>query len=111
MLPDDTFSLYDLRVEVAKPRGEMICNHNVGDYFELKGENLSIPSGQTFSVYALAALIPLLPAKQRETNPNDWMTTDASIACPDANCGGIFIIKRVGKSIFKHSDVSGETLS
>ena len=28
-------------------------------------------------------VLPLLPAKQRPTDPNDWMTTDAEVACPD----------------------------
>ena len=103
---DDTFTLYDLRVEVIGQSGEMVCNHQVGDYFELSGENLSLPPGQTFPLYPLAALLPILPAKQRETHPNDWMTTDTDIACPDPHCGGIFRITRVGKRIFHHGDVT-----
>ncbi len=84
----------------------MVCNHAVGDYFELSGENLSFPPGQTFPLYPLAALLPLLPAKQRETAPADWMTTDADIACPDPNCGAIFRISRIGKRTFRHGDVT-----
>jgi len=61
----DEFTLYDLRVEVVDSRGKMVCNHAIGDYFELSGENLSFPAGQTFPIYPLAALLPLLPAKQR----------------------------------------------
>jgi len=102
----DEFTLYDLRVEVAECRGDMVCNHRIGDFFELRGENLSIPEGQTFSVYALAALLPLLPAKQRETHPHDWMSTDTDVACPDPNCGAIFRIERIGRSTFRHSDVT-----
>ena len=63
----DEFTLYDLRVEVVACRGSMVCNHRIGDYFELSGENLSLPAGQTFPIYPLAALLPLLPAKQRKT--------------------------------------------
>lgn len=103
---DDSFTLYDLRVEVVGQDGEMVCNHKVGDYFELSGENLSLPPGQTFPIYPLAALLPLLPAKQRETHPNDWMTTDTDIACPDPHCGGIFRIRRVGKRVFRHGEVT-----
>lgn len=103
---DDTFMLYDLKVEVFRCEGTMVCNHKIGDYFELRGENLSIPDGQTFTIYALAALLPILPAKQRETHPNDWMTTDMEVACPDPHCGAIFRITRTEKRIFKHSDVS-----
>ncbi|TVQ28545.1 MAG: TIGR04076 family protein [Spirochaetaceae bacterium] len=103
---DDRFELYDIRVEVAECRGRMVCNHRIGDYFEVRGEELSIPSGQTFSIYALAALLPLIPAKQRITHDHDWMTTDTDIACPDPNCGAIFRISRTGKRVFRHSDVT-----
>ena len=41
---------------------------------------LILPPGQGFSLYSLAALLPLLPAKQRVTHPNDWMTTDSELA-------------------------------
>ena len=102
----DEFTLYDLRVEVVECRGEMVCDHRIGDYFELSGENLSLPDGQTFPIYPLAALLPLLPAKQRETGPNDWMTTDMEIACPDPHCGGLFRITRTGRRTFRHGEVT-----
>jgi uncharacterized repeat protein (TIGR04076 family) len=106
----DTFYLYDLKVEVVRCEGKMICGHEVGDYFEVSGESISIPNGKAFSMYALAALLPLLPAKQRETHPNDWMTTDAEVACPDPHCGAIFRVTRIGKRAFKHSEVSAVPL-
>ena len=106
-----TFSLFDLRVEVEQADGmPMICNHRVGDSFELRGENLSLPAGQTFPLYSLAALLPLLPVKQRETHPHDWITTDSLIACPDPNCGGRFRILRMGKTVFNHADVTAVPL-
>lgn len=104
--PNDTFMLYDLKVDVVAPRGNMICNHIIGDYFELKGENLSIPAGKSFSIYALAALLPLLPAKQRPTDKNDWMTTDQEVACPDPHCGALFRITRTKEHVFRHSEVT-----
>lgn len=110
MARDDEFTLYDLRVEVVGNRGEMVCNHQVGDYFELRGENLSLPPGQSFPIYPLAALLPLLPAKQRETHANDWMTTDTDVACPDPNCGAVFRISRTGKTTFRHGDVTRVSL-
>jgi uncharacterized repeat protein (TIGR04076 family) len=106
----DDFTLYDLRVEVVECRGEMVCNHKIGDYFELSGENLSLPPGQTWPIYSLAALLPLLPAKQRNTHPNDWMTTDTDIACPDPNCGAIIRITRTGRTTFRHSEVTAQPL-
>ncbi len=103
---NDEFVLYDLRVEVVGSAEDMVCNHKVGDYFELSGENLSLPPGQSFPIYPLATLLPLLPAKQRETHPNDWMTTDTDIACPDPHCGGMFRITRTGKTTFRHGEVT-----
>lgn len=103
---DDSFTLYDLRVEVIASEQPMVCNHQVGDWFELVGENLRFPPGQSFPLYPLAALLPLLPAKQRMTHPNDWMTTDAIIACPDPHCGGRFRITRTGISTFRHGEVT-----
>ena len=103
---DDSFELWDLRVEVVDGGGEMVCGHKVGDYFELSGENLRLPPDQTFPIYPLAALLPLLPAKQRMTHPNDWMTTDAEIACPDPLCGARFRITRTGTRTFRHSDTT-----
>mgnify|MGYP003623821568 FL=1 len=73
---DDSFELYDLKVEVVAT-GEMVCSHKEGDSFIVQGENLIFPEGAAFSVYSLAALIPILPAKQRMTADNDWMSTDA----------------------------------
>jgi uncharacterized repeat protein (TIGR04076 family) len=102
----DEFTLWDLRVEVIAGDREMVCNHREGDYFELSGENLSLPPGQTFPIYPLAALLPLLPAKQRDTAASDWMTTDTVIACPDPNCGGRFRIIRTGRTTFRHGEVT-----
>jgi uncharacterized repeat protein (TIGR04076 family) len=102
----DEFLLYDLRVEVIAGDKPMVCNHAIGDYFELSGENLTLPSGQPFPIYPLAALLPLLPAKQRETHPHDWMTTDMEVACPDPLCGARFRITRTGQTVFRHADVT-----
>ena len=55
--PDDSFELWDLRVEVVDGGAEMVCNHQVGEFFELHGENLSLPPGQSFPIYPLAALL------------------------------------------------------
>lgn len=103
---EDGFWLYDLRVEVVGEPEAMVCNHAPGDFFELSGENLTLPPGQSFPVYPLAALLPLLPAKQRETAATDWMTTDMEVACPDPLCGGRFRIERTGRTWFRHGEVT-----
>ncbi|MCU0813238.1 MAG: TIGR04076 family protein [Burkholderiaceae bacterium] len=111
-MPDDTFELYDLRVEVVAPAGERIlCGSQPGDHFELHGEMLHLPPGQGFSIYSLAALLPLLPAKQRPTHPNDWMSTDAEVACPDPNCPTRFRITRLGRRTFSHAATTAVPLS
>ncbi|MFB6218822.1 MAG: TIGR04076 family protein [Halobacteriaceae archaeon] len=106
---DGEFELYDLRVECVEITGEPVANYDVGDYFEVHGGKLVFPDDQDgFSLYALASLLPLLPAKQRETEPDDWMTTDTRVAGPDPNVGGVFEITRLDKQRFSHGDVSGE---
>jgi uncharacterized repeat protein (TIGR04076 family) len=105
------FELYDLRVEVVGPPDRQIyCGARLGDYFELHGELLKLPPGQGFSIYSLAALLPLLPAKQRVTDPNDWMTSDAEVACPDPNCPTRLRITRTGRRFFRRSDVTAVAL-
>lgn len=53
--PDDSFELYDLRVEVVCPPGKrVLCGAKTGDYFELQGEMLHLPPGQGISVYSLS---------------------------------------------------------
>jgi uncharacterized repeat protein (TIGR04076 family) len=108
---DDRFELFDLRVEVVAPEGVPIqCNARVGDWFEVRGELLHFPPGQPFSMYSLAALLPLLPAKQRPTHPNDWMSTDAEVACPDPHCPTRFRITRIGKRFFSHAQTTAVPL-
>jgi uncharacterized repeat protein (TIGR04076 family) len=104
---DDGFDLYDLRVEVVAPEGAtLFCGAKPGDYFELKGEMLHLPPGQAISIYSIAAVLPLLPAKQRVTHPNDWMSTDAEIACPDPNCPSRLRITRLAKRRFRHAQTT-----
>ena len=72
---NDEFELYDLRVEVVAPPGaRILCGARPGDHFLLQGEMLTLPPGQGISIYSLAAVLPLLPAKQRVTDENDWMS-------------------------------------
>ena len=101
-----SFDLYDLKVEVIEGDKPFVCNHRLGDAFEVRGENLYFKSEKPFSLYALAALLPLLPAKQRPLNQYDWMATDHIIACPDPYCGARFKISRIGKRVFERSDTT-----
>ncbi len=106
-MSDDAFDLYDLRVDVVVPPGaRVLCGAKPGDHFFLRGEMLHLPDGQGFSIYSLAAVLPLLAAKQRPTHPNDWMTTDAEIACPDPNCPTRLRVTRIGTRRFRHGETS-----
>ncbi|MEM8932903.1 MAG: TIGR04076 family protein [Acidobacteriota bacterium] len=108
---DETFELWDLRVEVVAVEGRsMVCNHPEGSWFELRGEELHLPAGQSFPIYPLAAVLPLLPAKQRDTDPNDWMSTDADVVCPDPHCGAVLRIRRIRRRTFRRSDVTAVPL-
>ncbi len=107
---EDGFSLYDLKVEVIASERPMVCSHKAGDYFLVVGENIIFPENNSFSLYALAALLPLLPAKQRPLQPNDWMLSDAMIACPDPNCGAKFKISRLSRREFSHSACTVEAI-
>ncbi len=101
---DDTFDLYDLKVEVVAGDKPFVCSHHEGDYFLVQGENLVFPQGASFSLYALAAILPLLPARQRPLQKADWMLSDTYVACPDPNCGARFRITRVARRTLRHSD-------
>ena len=105
-MADDEFELWDLRVEVVGDPEAMVCEHIPGEYFDVVGENIVFGGPQSFSLYAMSAILPLLPAKQRMTHAHDWMTTDAEIACPDPNCGARFRIIRTGISTFRHSETT-----
>jgi uncharacterized repeat protein (TIGR04076 family) len=105
------FELYDLKVEVVVPPGtQVLCGAKPGDWFELRGEMLYLPPGQGFSIYSLAALMMLLPAKQRELDPHDWMDSDSEVACPDPNCPSTFRITRLGKRRFERSATTATPL-
>ena len=92
------FELYDLRVTVEAIEGRSVCSMAVGDYFELTHSNrLCIPEGKHFCVYALSAVLPLLAAKQRQLDANDWLETDSLVACPDPDERLIMRSERVRK--------------
>ena len=103
-MPDDgdgAITLHDLSIEVRRREGRaFVCGHEEGEAFRVIGENLVFGGPASFSLYAMAALLPLLPAKQRTEIGGDWMAEDTDIACPDAACGAVFRIRRIGKSLF-----------
>ena len=58
--------LYDLRVTVERIEGRSVCGLAVGDYFEVtESSRVRIPDGKHFCLFAIQAVLPLLPAKMR----------------------------------------------
>lgn len=90
------FKIYDLRVTVDAIKGRSVCDMQVGDYFEvIESSKLRIPQGKHFCIYALNAVLPLLPAKQRQLDENDWLERDILVTCPDPQEGLIMRVERI----------------
>jgi len=104
----DEFELYDLRVEVLDTGKPFVSHAKPGDSFDVIGGRIVFPPGReaSFSLYAMMAVLPFLPAKQRPTHPNDWMSTDSDIACLDPACGARFRITRLARRTLHHADYS-----
>lgn len=105
--PRDSAELYDLRVTVERIEGRSVCGLKVGDYFELvESSRLQIPAGRHFCVYALASVLPLLAAKQRQLAQGDWLEQDSLVACPDPEERLIMRIERIGRRRIRVEDVT-----
>jgi uncharacterized repeat protein (TIGR04076 family) len=100
-------TLHDLRVVVERIEGRSVCGMRAGDWFELtESSHLRTCPGRFFCVYALAAVLPLLAAKQRELSPGDWLESDSLVACPDPEERLIMRIERTGRSEVVLGDVT-----
>ena len=101
------FRLANLRVTVEAIEGRSVCGLQVGDYFEVtESSRLRIPDGKHFCLFALAAVLPLLPAKMRALDPADWLTQDSLVACPDPDERVILRIERTGEAVLRTSDLT-----
>ena len=99
--------LFDLRVVVDRIEGRSVCGMVRGDYFELVASNeLRLPDGKHFCIYALAAVLPLLPAKQRHNPPGDWIEQDTEVCCPDPDERLVMRIERTGISRLRTTNLT-----
>jgi uncharacterized repeat protein (TIGR04076 family) len=74
--------LYDIRVVVDRIEGRSVCGMRVGDSCEVTDSSrLTVPGH--FCIYALQAVLPLIPAKQRQLPDGDWLEREQYVACPD----------------------------
>ena len=104
---EDQTTVFDLRVVVEAIEGRSVCGLKVGDYFEVCNSNeLRLPEGHHFCIYALQAAMPLLPAKQRELPPGDWLEQDVHVCCPDPDERVIMRIERTGTVTLETSDLT-----
>jgi uncharacterized repeat protein (TIGR04076 family) len=75
--------LRSLRVVVEEVRGKCTSGLQPGDYFVLHSGRLYIPAERHFCLYALQAVLPMLPPKQRHLADGDWMKDAQHVICPD----------------------------
>jgi uncharacterized repeat protein (TIGR04076 family) len=95
--PEAVTELYDLRVTVDRIEGRSVCGLAVGDHFDLvESSRLRLPEGKHFCIYALQAVLPLLPAKQRQLPEGDWLERDSLVCCPDPEERLIMRVERTG---------------
>jgi uncharacterized repeat protein (TIGR04076 family) len=79
----------------------------VGDYFEVTNSSeLRIPEGKHFCMYAIASVLPLLPAKQRQLPDDDWLEKDSLVACPDPDERLVMRIERISSVQLDSSDLT-----
>jgi uncharacterized repeat protein (TIGR04076 family) len=90
--------LHDLRVTVERIEGRSVCGLEVGDYFEVtESSRVRIPEGKHFCLFAMQAVLPLLPAKMRKLPDEDWLEQDSLVACPDPDERLVMRIERIGE--------------
>ena len=106
-MTDGEFDLANLRVTVVAIEGRSVCGLEVGDFFDVtESSRVRIPPGRHFCLYALAAVIPLLPAKMRALDPNDWMAQDSLVVCPDPEERLTMRISRTGAVSLRTDDLT-----
>ena len=104
---DGDMELYDLRVSVDRIEGRSVCGMAVGDHFELTDSaHLRLPDGRHFCVYALAAVLPFLAAKQRDLAAGDWLAQDSLFACPDPEERLVMRVERTCRRRMNSADLT-----
>ena len=99
--------LYDIRVTVERIEGRSVCGLEVGDYFEVtESSRVRIPEGRHFCIYALQAVLPLLPAKQRKLPDEDWLEQETLVCCPDPEERLVMRIERIGERVLRTEDLT-----
>src|SRR5256885_11096704 len=84
------FSLFDLRVIVERIEGRSVCGLKPGDFFEVtESSHIRIPADRHFCIYALSAILPLLPAVQRRVAEGGRLRQGTPVASPPPRPRGL----------------------
>ena len=78
----------------SEPRTDMVLH------------DLRVTVPRHFCLYALAAVLPLLPAKQRDLPAADWLARDSLVACPDPDERLVMRIARTGRRGLRSDDLT-----
>jgi uncharacterized repeat protein (TIGR04076 family) len=99
--------LWDIRIVVDRIEGRPVCGLAVGDYIEVtESSRLRLPDGGHFCLYALAAALPLIPAKQRDLPADDWLERDQEVTCPDPDERLVMRIERTRRRTLRQEDLT-----
>jgi len=71
----------DLKIFVERIDGRCNEGMQVGQWALLRNSSLYL--AQPFCLYALQAVLPMLPAMSRPLQSDDWMVTENAVICPD----------------------------
>jgi uncharacterized repeat protein (TIGR04076 family) len=102
--PND-MELYDINVVVDRIEGRSVCGMEVGDSFDVTNSS-QIRMEKHFCLYAMQAVLPMIPAKQRKLPAGDWMENEALVACPDPEERLIMRIERGALCPMRSSDLT-----
>lgn len=104
---DEEMTLFDLRVSVVEIGGRSVCGMQIGDYFEVRNsDQLSVPPGSSFCLWAIQSVLPLLPAKMRRLPDSDWLEKDTLACCPDPEEKLVMQIERIGEVTLRTEDLT-----
>jgi uncharacterized repeat protein (TIGR04076 family) len=86
------------RVRVVVDRADNPrCGLALGDFFEVEGSTLTLPTGKPFCVYAMAAVLPLLMSRMSDLPADDWLERKPWICCPDPTEGVTMRMDRIDR--------------
>ena len=97
--PDsDSFELYDLQGGGDRParRRRSTAARSPATISSCKARCSICRPARAFPSIRSRRFCRFFPPSSGATDPNDWMSTDAEVACPDPNCPTRFRITRMG---------------